>query len=98
MTKSVLSLVASPKYEGDEGLHLLRHLLAELLLAADQQHWSRVRQLDRICMSVVQQVRVEGINERAELVEILSNMKFVYGYLLERCGLVDYSHEVAERR
>ena len=85
MARPALSAVATTRYDHREGIALLRDLLHDLIEAANQQSWVDVRRLDRVCMSVLQRVGANDVDDKTALAEVLGEMRLVYRYLLERC-------------
>lgn len=80
----MLQLVEA-SYAGEAGIEALRSIQLELQRAAQREDWSRIRQLDAVCESLIEKVIAANRDNSAVLVRALSELKGVYANLLFKC-------------
>ena len=80
-----LYAVPQPDYTGESGVVMMRGLQCELSQALQQEDWVRVRQLDRICVLLIDRVIAANKDDKTTLVRALSELKGVYAGLIAQC-------------
>lgn len=80
-----LQLVPAPQYSGESGVMAMRSLQYELARALQVDDWEKVRQLDRICVLLIDKVIVANCDDKSTLVRALSELKGVYAGLIAQC-------------
>jgi flagellar protein FliT len=81
----MLQSVQDINYKGEAGIEALRSIQFDLNLAAKEEDWDKIRQLDRICASVIEKVIAANQSDTSTLVRALAELKGVYANLLFRC-------------
>ena len=80
-----IQLVPTPEYQGEAGINAMRSLQRELNIALQSEDWNKVRQLDRICILMIDRVIAANRDDKTTLVRALSELKGVYAGLITQC-------------
>lgn len=80
-----ICLLPVPEYHGEAGINAMRSLQAELNKALQTEDWDKVRQLDRICVLLIDRVISANRDNKSTLVRALSELKGVYAGLIAQC-------------
>lgn len=80
-----LQLVSAPCYEGGEGVAHVRQLQHALNEAVAQENWRLVRQLDSMCLILIDKVIAANKDDSRSLAMALSELKGVYANLIIQC-------------
>ncbi len=80
-----IHLVPYPNYCGESGILAMRSLQQDLNKALQQEDWEKVRQLDRICVLLIDRVISANRENKSTLVRALSELKGVYAGLIAQC-------------
>lgn len=80
-----LKLVPTPDYRGSAGVMAMRGLQRELSRALQQEDWTQIRHLDRICVVLIDRVIAANRDDKTTLVCALGELKGVYAGLIAQC-------------
>lgn len=80
-----IRLLPAPDYRGVAGVMAMRSVQRELTRALQREDWEKIRQLDRICMLLIDRVIAANRDDKTTLVCALSELKGVYAGLIAQC-------------
>lgn len=80
-----IQAVAAPDYRGQAGVVAMRSLQRDLTRALQDEDWGKVRQLDRVCVLLIDRVIAANKDDKSALVLALSELKGVYAGLIAQC-------------
>lgn len=78
-------LLPAPEYRGEAGINAMRGVQLALNKALQAEDWEKVRQLDRICVLLIDRVISANRDNKSTLVRALSELKGVYAGLIAQC-------------
>jgi flagellar protein FliT len=80
-----IRLVEAPDYKGEAGIIAMRNVQQALTAALEAEEWERVRHLDRICLLLIDRIIAENRDNKAVVINALSELRGVYAQLLAQC-------------
>jgi flagellar protein FliT len=80
-----LHLISAPDYGGMAGVHHLRNLQQDLVMAYESEDWARVRRLDQGCTMLIARVIAANDADTSALAAVLKELKGVYSMLIMHC-------------
>ncbi|WP_049630025.1 hypothetical protein [Cellvibrio sp. pealriver] len=80
-----IQLISSPDYRGNAGVVAMRSVQQALTAALDAEDWEKVRHLDRICILLIDRVIASNRDDKAAVIDALSELKGVYAGLIAQC-------------